>query len=43
MDGIALRLDRDADDVVHRQVGGDGAAPLADAVGLVRLEAMEER
>ena len=41
MDGIALRLDRDADDVVHRQVGGDGAAPLADAVGLVRLEAME--
>ena len=41
MDGIALRLDRDADDVVHGEVGGDGAAPLADAVGLVCLEAME--
>ena len=41
MDGVALRLHRDANDVVHGQVGGDGAPPLADTVGLVGLEAVE--
>ena len=41
MDRVALRLTRDLDDVVHREVGGDGAAACADAVGLVGLEAVE--
>ena len=41
MDGVASRFDRNADDVVHRQVGADGALSLADRVGLVGLEAMQ--
>ena len=41
MDRLALRLRGDADDVVHGEVGGDGAAARADSVGLVGLEAVE--
>ena len=41
MDGIAVGLDRHADDVVHRQIGGDGAERLADGIGFVGLEAVE--
>ena len=41
VDGVAPRLDRDPDDVVHREIGGDRPEPLADAIGLVGLGAME--
>ena len=41
MDRVAPRVRGDLDDVVHGEVGGDGAAPCADAVGLVGLEAVK--
>ena len=41
MDGVAPGLAGDPHDFVHRKVGGDGAQPLADAVRLVGLGAMQ--
>ena len=41
MDRVAPRLRGDLDDVFHGEVGGDGAAPRTDAVGLVGLEAVQ--
>ena len=41
MDGVAPRVRGNLDDVVHGEVGGDGPAILADAIGPVGLEAVE--
>ena len=41
MDRVGAGHLGDADDLFDAQIGGDGAQPFADAVGLVRLEAMQ--
>ena len=41
MDRIGARRPGHPDDLGDRQVGLDGPEPLADPVGLVRLEAMQ--
>ena len=41
MNRVRSGLARDADDIVDRQIGLDRAEPLADPIGLVRLEAVQ--
>ena len=41
VDGVGAGLGRQPHNLVHREVGGDRARPLADAIGLVGLGAME--
>ncbi len=41
VDGVGVRLARDADDVVHVEIGLDGALALAHEVALVRLHPVQ--
>ena len=41
VDGVDVRLARDADHLTDVEIGGDGSQTLADLVGLVRLEPVQ--